>query len=84
MRNEILILSAVAPNVYFLGPMGEPDPFDFIRQETNQIPFKQYVVDLSSWNTKVPLEIGLKCLGDGEIGFAGYRGKKLEIGKFMT
>ena len=52
MRNEILISSAVSPNIYFLGPMGDPDPSDFIRQKTNQIPFKQSVVDLSSWNTK--------------------------------
>ena len=50
MRNEILIPSAAIPNVYFLGPMGDLDPFDFIRQETNQIPFKQSVVDSSSWN----------------------------------
>ena len=50
MRNEILIPSAVAPNVYFLGPMGDLDPSDFIYQETNQIPFKQSVVDSSSWN----------------------------------
>jgi len=50
MRNEILIPSAAASNVYFLGPMGDPDPFDFIHQETNQIPFKQSVVSLSSWN----------------------------------
>jgi hypothetical protein len=48
MRNEILIPSTIAPNVYFHGPMGDPDPFDFIYQETNQIPFKQFVVDLSS------------------------------------
>ena len=48
MRNEILIPSVVGPNVYFLGPMGNPDPSDFIRQETNQIPFKQSVVDLFS------------------------------------
>ena len=34
--------------------MGDPDPSDFIHQETNQIPFKQSVVDLSSWNTKTP------------------------------
>ena len=52
MRNDILIPSAIAPNVYFLGPMGDPDPSDFICQETNRIPFKQSVVDLSSWNTK--------------------------------
>ena len=50
MKNEILIPSAVVPNAYFLGPMGDPDPFDFICQETNQIPFKQSVVDSSSWN----------------------------------
>ena len=48
MRNEILISSASAPNVYFLGPMGDLDPSDFIYQETNQIPFKQSIVDLSS------------------------------------
>ena len=50
MRNEILIPSAAVPNAYFLGPMGDSDPFDFIRQKTNQIPFKQFVVDSSSWN----------------------------------
>ena len=54
MRNEILISSAVIPNAHFLGPMGDPDPSDFIRHETNQIPFKQSVVELSSWNTKTP------------------------------
>ena len=54
MRNEILIPSASAPNVYFLGPTGDPDPPNFICQETNQIPFKQSVVDSSSWNTKTP------------------------------
>ena len=40
MRNEILIPSAVVPNAYFLRPMGDYDPSDFICQETNQIPFK--------------------------------------------
>ena len=49
-----MIPSAINPNVYFLGPMGDPDPSDFICQETNQIPFKQSVVDSSSWNTKTP------------------------------
>jgi len=48
MRNEILIPSSVVPNAYYLGPMGDPDPSDFINQETNRIPFKQSVVDLSS------------------------------------
>ena len=37
MRNEILIPSAVVPNVYYLGPMGDPDLSNFISQETNQI-----------------------------------------------
>jgi hypothetical protein len=32
--------------------MGDPDPSDFINQKTNQIPFKQSVVDVSSWNSK--------------------------------
>ena len=54
MRNEILIPLASAPNVYFLAPMGDPDPSNFIYQETNQTHFKQSVVDLSSWNTKIP------------------------------
>ena len=54
MRNEVLIPSAVVSYAYFLGPMGDSDPSNFIRQETNQIPFKQFVVDLSSWNTKTP------------------------------
>ena len=48
MRNEILIPLAVVLNVYFLRPMGDPDPSDFIYQETNQNPFKQSVVDSSS------------------------------------
>ena len=52
MRNEVLIPSAVISNAYFLGPMGDSDPSDFIRQETNQIPFKQSMVDLSSWTIK--------------------------------
>ena len=47
-----MIPSAIVPNAYFLGPMGDPDPSDFINQETNQIPFKQSIVDFSSWNTK--------------------------------
>ena len=52
MENEILIPSSVVPNAYYLGPMGDANPSDFINQETNQIPFRQSLVDLSSWNTK--------------------------------
>ena len=35
MRNEILIPSAIVPNIYYLGPMGDPDPSNFINKETN-------------------------------------------------
>jgi len=52
MENKILIPSSVVPNAYYLGPMGDVNPSDFINQETNQIPFRQSLVDLSSWNTK--------------------------------
>ena len=51
-----MIPSAVVPNAYYLGPMGEPDPSDLINQQNNRIPFKQSVVDLSSWNTKTPFK----------------------------
>jgi len=54
MRNEILIPSVVVPNTYYLGPMGDSDPYNFINQETNRIPFKQSIIDLSFWNTKTP------------------------------
>ena len=54
MRNEILIPSTIVPNAYYLGPMGDPDPSDFINQETNRILLKQSVLDLSSSNTKTP------------------------------
>ena len=54
MENEILIPSFVVPNAYYLGPMGDSNLLDFINQETNQIPFRQSLVDLSSWNTKNP------------------------------
>ena len=52
MENEILIPSSVVPNAYYLGPMGDTNPLDFINQETNQIPYRQSLVDLSSWNNK--------------------------------
>jgi len=48
MRNEILIPSAIVPNAHYLGPMGDPNPSNFINQETNRIPFKQSIIDLSS------------------------------------
>jgi len=54
MENEIMIPLSVVPNAYYLGPMGDANSSDFINQETNQIPFRQSLVDLSSWNTKNP------------------------------
>ena len=57
MRNEILIPLAIAPNIYFLGAMGDPDPSDFIRQETNQIPFKQSAMICPLGIPKLSLEI---------------------------
>jgi len=84
MRNEVLIPSAVVFNVYFLGPMGISDPSHFIRQETNQILFKQSVVICLLGTPKLPLETDLKCLRDEGIGSVGYQRKRLEITKFMT
>ena len=37
------------PGLYFLGPMGNPDPTDFINAETNRIPFKNTQVASSDW-----------------------------------
>ena len=79
-----MIPSVVAPNVYFLGPMGDPDPSDFIHQETNQIHFKQSAVIHPPRAPKLLLETGPKCLRDGETGFIGYPRESLEIGRFMT
>ena len=83
MRNEILIPSAVAPNVYFLGPMGDSDPSNFIHQETNQIPFKQSTVIRPPGAPKLPSETSPRCLNDGEIGFVGCLRKRVEIWSFM-
>ena len=34
MENEILIPLSVVPNAYYLGPMADTNPLDFINQET--------------------------------------------------
>ena len=47
-RNELLIPSS--PHIYYLGPMGNGDPINFIIEETQQIPFRASVVDISSWS----------------------------------
>ena len=80
MRNEILILSASASNVYFLGPMGDPDPSNFIHQETNQIHFKQSTVIHPPGAPKLPSETGPNCLRDGETSFVGYPRKGWRLG----
>ena len=84
MRNEILILSVVAPNVYFLGPMGDLDPSDFIYQETNQLPFKhlQWICPLGI--PKLSSEIGQRCLRDGEIGSIGCQEKGWRLGALWS
>ena len=82
MRNEILIPSAAVPNAYFLGPMGDSDPSDFIRQETNQIPFKQSVVDSSSWN-KTSFRNWPNAPKGWRDWFRRVSAKKAETGSFM-
>ena len=79
-----MIPSAVVPNAYYLGLMGDPDPSDFINQETNRIPFKQSVVDLSSWNTKTPFRNWPKMPKGWMDWFHRVSEKRPEIGKFMT
>ena len=62
---------------------GDPDPSNFIHQETNQIPFKQSTVIRPPGAPKLPSETGPKYLRDGEIGFAGCPRKRVEIRSFM-
>lgn len=50
MKNHILIPLASNPSIYLLGPMGDPDPTNFINAETNRIPFKNSSFDFSHWN----------------------------------
>ena len=75
-----MIPSAVTSNVYFLGPIGDPNPSDFIHPETNQIPFKQSAVICPLGIPKLPSEIGPKCLRDGEIGSVGCLRKGWRLG----
>lgn len=49
LKNKILIQSSVVPTTYYVGPMGDTNPSDFIIKETNQLPFKASLVDASSW-----------------------------------
>jgi len=37
------------PGLYCLGPMGDPDPIDFINMETGRIPFKISNLKVSDW-----------------------------------
>ena len=83
MRNEVLIPSAVVSNIYFLRPMGDSDPSDFIRQETNQIPFKQSTLDLSSWTIKTPFRNWPKMPKGWRDWFHRVFEKRAEIGRCM-
>jgi len=83
MRNEILIPSAVASNVYFLRPMGALTHLISSIKKPTKSPSNspQWICPLGI--PKLPSEIGPKCLRDGEIGFVGCLRKRVEIGSFM-
>ena len=48
------------PNMIYLGPMGDPDPTEFINLETNRIPFKianmnlDWLQTFRSWPNPTP------------------------------
>ena len=83
MRNEILILSAVTPNVYFSGLWVILIHLISSIKKPSKSPLNslQWICPLGI--PKLPSEIGPKCLRDGEIGFVGCLRKRLEIGSFM-
>nr|BAC21442.1 hypothetical protein [Oryza sativa Japonica Group]BAC21528.1 hypothetical protein [Oryza sativa Japonica Group] len=49
LSNLVAILSLSHENHYFLGPVGNPDPTEFIIGETNRIPFRLTNPDLGYW-----------------------------------
>jgi hypothetical protein len=60
LRNDIVIPISDQPNMICLGPMGDPDPTEFINLETNRIPFKTARMNLDwslafrSWPNPTP------------------------------
>lgn len=51
LENEILIPCAIIADAYFLCPMGNPDPTEFIEKETWRIPFKFGIKKPNQWPT---------------------------------
>ncbi len=49
LSNLVAIPSLAHENHYFLGPIGNPDPTEFIIGETNRIPFRLTNPDLGHW-----------------------------------
>nr|BAC99737.1 aminotransferase-like [Oryza sativa Japonica Group] len=49
LSNLVAIPSLSHENHYFLGPIGNPDPTEFIIGETNRIPFRLSNPDLGHW-----------------------------------
>jgi ubiquinone/menaquinone biosynthesis C-methylase UbiE len=49
LQRELIIPTVAGPDIFFLGPMGNSDPIEFINQETNQIPFKDSIIDSNAW-----------------------------------
>nr|BAI39783.1 hypothetical protein [Oryza sativa Indica Group] len=49
LSNLVAIPSLSYENHYFLGPVGNPDPTEFIIGETNRIPFRLTNPDLGHW-----------------------------------
>nr|AAM01157.2 Hypothetical protein [Oryza sativa Japonica Group]ABB46915.1 retrotransposon protein, putative, Ty3-gypsy subclass [Oryza sativa Japonica Group] len=49
LSNLVAIPSLSQKNYYFLGPVGNPDPTEFIIGETNRIPFRLTNPDLGHW-----------------------------------
>jgi len=83
MRNEILIPLAIVPNVYFSGLW-----VILIHSISSAKKPTRSPLNSLQWihlpRIKLPSEIGLKHLRDGEIGFVGYPRKGVETGSFMT
>lgn len=48
-QNKMLIPTPENPNMYFLGPSGNPYPSEFICSETIRVPYKNSSMDLDEW-----------------------------------
>ena len=59
--------------MYYLGPIGNPDPVDFINLETQRLPFKNSQMWLSDQTGRVALDHGPIKLKVRGTGTAAYR-----------